>query len=160
VEPFPRTVRALSWARPDTWLRAGRKLRGFDVVVVVHVIPAVVPAHLALLRAAGAGRRTTPRRVAGPGPRSAGSGPRTVVIAHNVLPHETHLGDRELMKQLLERVDSVLVHSDSQARLAYELGAARVSVTELPPHLPGGAPVEHLTHDGPPRLLALGILRH
>ncbi len=152
VEPFPRTVRALSWARPDTWVRTGRRLRGFDVVVVVHVIPAVVPAHLALLRAAGAGRRTTQRGM-------AGAGPRTVVIAHNVLPHETHLGDRELMKQFLERVDSVLVHSDSQARLAYELGAARVSVTDLPPHLPGGAALEHHTHEGPPRLLALGIVR-
>ena len=154
VEPFPRTVRALSWARPDTWLRTGRRLRGFDVVVVVHVIPAVVPAHLALLRAAGAGRRggsdsTSARR----------TGPRTVVIAHNVLPHETHPGDRQLMHQLFERVDAVLVHSDEQARLAYELHAPRVSVTDLPPHLPGGAPVDRPTHDGPPRLLALGMVR-
>lgn len=152
VEPFPRTVRALSWARPDTWVRTGRRLRGFDVVVVVHVIPAVVPAHLTLLRAAGVGRRSVQRGV-----RHAG--PRTVVIAHNVLPHETHPGDRELMKQLLERVDSVLVHSDAQARLAYELGAPRVSVTDLPPHLPGGAPVDRVEHDGPPRLLALGMVR-
>ena len=152
VEPFPRTVRALSWARPDTWVRTGRRLRGFDVVVVVHVIPAVVPAHLALLRAAGVGRRSVQRGARHPGPR-------TVVIAHNVLPHETHPGDRELMKQFLERVDSVLVHSDAQARLAYELGAPRVSVTDLPPHLPGGAPVDHVDHDGPPRLLALGMVR-
>ncbi|WP_231961007.1 glycosyltransferase family 4 protein [Pedococcus dokdonensis] len=152
VEPFPRTVRALSWARPDTWVRTGRRLRAFDVVVVVHVIPAVVPAHLALLRAAGAGRRSVQRR-------AAHRGPRTVVIAHNVLPHETHPGDRELMRQFLERVDSVLVHSDEQARLAYELGAPRVSVTDLPPHLPGGAPVDRVAHDGPPRLLALGMVR-
>ena len=152
VEPFPRTVRALSWARPDTWVRTGRRLRAFDVVVVVHVIPAVVPAHLALLRAAGVGRRNAQRGV-------AHAGPRTVVIAHNVLPHETHLGDRELMQRFFERVDSVLVHSDSQARIAYELGAPRVSVTDLPPHLPGGAPVERVAHDGPPRLLALGIVR-
>src|SRR6476659_3239270 len=91
VEPFPRTVRALSWARPDTWVRTGRRLRGFDVVVVVHVIPAVVPAHLALLRAAGARRRGagaagSVRRGAASGTR--GTWPRTVVIAHNVLPHE------------------------------------------------------------------------
>lgn len=152
VEPFPRTVRALSWARPDTWVRTGRRLRTFDVVVVVHVIPAVVPAHLALLRAAGVGRRNAQRGV-------AHAGPRTVVIAHNVLPHETHLGDRELMQRFFERVDSVLVHSDSQARIAYELGAPRVSVTDLPPHLPGGAPVERASHDGPPRLLALGMVR-
>ncbi|GAA4725142.1 hypothetical protein GCM10025782_24040 [Pedococcus ginsenosidimutans] len=162
VEPFPRTVRALSWARPDTWVRTGRRLRGFDVVVVVHVIPAVVPAHLALLRAAGAGRRGA--GAAGPVRRGAASGarrtgPRTLVIAHNVLPHETHLGDRELMQQLFERVDAVLVHSDAQARLAHELHAPRVSVTDLPPHLPGGAPVERVTHDGPPRLLALGMVR-
>lgn len=148
VETFPRTIRALSWARPDTWVRTGRRLRGFDAIVVVHVIPAVVPAHLALLRAAGAGRRG-----------SSGPGPRTVVIAHNVLPHEPHLGDRELMRSFLERVDAVLVHSAAQARLAHDLGAPRVSVSDLPPHLPGGVPVDRPAHDGPPRLLALGIVR-
>jgi glycosyltransferase involved in cell wall biosynthesis len=152
VPPFPRTVRALSWARPDTWVRTGRRLRGFDVVVVVHVIPAVVPAHLALLRAAGVGRRSS---VAASRP----TGPRTVVIAHNVLPHETHVGDRELMQRFLERVDAVLVHSAEQARLAHELHAPRVSVTDLPPHLPGGPPVERPAHDGPTRLLAMGIVR-
>ena len=83
VEPFPRTLRVLSWARPDTWVRTGRRLREVDVIVVVHVIPAVVPAHLAVLRAAGVGRA--------PG-HGGGTkrGPRTVVIAHNVLPHEGH----------------------------------------------------------------------
>src|SRR5689334_1631358 len=121
VEPFPRTVRALSWARPDTWVRTGRRLRGFDAVVGVHVIPAVVPAHLALLRAAGTGRRLTGAE--GARRRDA---PRTVVVAHNVLPHEPHPGDRALMQQLFERVDSVLVHSDDQARLAHELHAQRV----------------------------------
>lgn len=147
VEPFPRTVRALSWARPDTWVRTGRRLRDFDAVVVVHVIPAVVPAHLALLRAAGSGRR------------GDSTGPRAVVVAHNVLPHEPHPGDSALMRTLLERVDAVLVHSAEQARTAHDLGARRVSVADLPPHLPGGAPVERPDHDGPTRLLALGIVR-
>ncbi len=73
VPPFPRTIRALSWARPDTWVRAGRRLRDVDVILVVHVRPAVVPAHLVLLRAAGA--------VPGaPGPR-----PQSVVVCHDVL---------------------------------------------------------------------------
>ena len=148
VTPFPRTVRALSWARPDTWVRTGRRLRGFDAVIVVHVIPAVVPAHLALLRAAGIGRRG----------RSA-DGPRAVVIAHNVLPHESHPGDETLMRSLLSRVDSVLVHSAEQARLAHDLGAPRVSVAALPPHLPGGAPEERQPYAGPARLLALGMVR-
>jgi hypothetical protein len=63
------------------------------------------------------------------------------------------------MRQFLQRVDSVLVHSDAQARLAYELGAPRVSVTDLPPHLPGGAPVDRVEHEGPPRLLSIGMVR-
>jgi glycosyltransferase involved in cell wall biosynthesis len=140
VPPFPRTVRALSWARPDTWVRAGRRLRGFDAIIVVHVIPPVIPAHLALLRAAG-------------------SGPRSIVLAHNVLPHESRPGDRRLMEALMRRVDAVLVHSAEQAVLARELGAARVSVAALPPHLPGGSPTERAPYDGPPRLLALGMVR-
>ncbi|HEX6917502.1 MAG TPA: glycosyltransferase family 4 protein, partial [Phycicoccus sp.] len=145
VPPFPRTLRVLSWARPDTWVRAGRRLRDVDVVVLVHVVPAVVPAHLALLRAAGAG---------------AGSrGPRVVVVAHNVLPHEPHPGDRQLVAALLRRADAVVVHSDEEARAAAGLGATRVRELELPPHLPGGPPEPRPPYDGPVRLLSLGIVR-
>ncbi|MGG5258000.1 glycosyltransferase [Phycicoccus avicenniae] len=145
VDPFPRTLRVLSWARPDTWVRVGRRLRDVDVVVLVHVVPAVVPAHLALLRAAGAG--------------GGGRGPRAVVIAHNVLPHEANPGDRQLVGALLRRADAVVVHSDEQARVAADLGASRVREVDLPPHLPGGPREERPAHDGPVRLLALGIVR-
>ncbi|HEU5242152.1 MAG TPA: glycosyltransferase family 4 protein [Ornithinibacter sp.] len=148
VEPFPRTLRVLSWARPDTWVRAGRRLRDVDVIVVVHVVPAVVPAHLALLRAAGVGRATP-----------TGRGPRSVLIAHNVLPHEGHPGDRRLMETLLRRVDAVVVHSPDQATLAVALGANHVRELDLPPHLPGGPPEPRPEHDGPARLLSLGIVR-
>ena len=144
VPPYPRTLRVLSWARPDTWVRAGRRLREADVIVVVHVVPAVVPAHLALLRAAGAGSR---------------GGPRVVVVAHNVLPHEGHPGDRRLVSALLHRADAVLVHSDEQAGAAASLGAMRVKELDLPGHLPGGPPEPRPSHEGPVRLLALGIVR-
>ena len=150
VEPFPRTLRVLSWARPDTWVRTGRRLRDVDVIVVVHVIPAVVPAHLAVLRAAGVGRTST------------GRGPRSVVIAHNVLPHEGHPGDRQLMAAFLARVDAVVVHSDEQASLAASLGATHVKELDLPPHLPGGDPEsrpERAPGDTDVRLLSLGIVR-
>lgn len=150
-EPFPRTVRALSWARPDTWVRTGRRLRAFDAIVLVHVIPAVVPAHLALLRGAGTGRPDAER--ARPG------APRSVLVCHNVLPHEPHLGDRELVGSMFRRVDSVLVHSAEQARTAHDLGAGRVSIADLPPHLPSGGSVERPAHTGPARLLALGLVR-
>ena len=147
VPPFPRTIRALSWARPDTWVRAGRRLRDVDAILVVHVMPPVVPAHLALLRAAGA--------VPGAGrPR-----PQSVVVCHNVLPHEPHAGDSRLMSLLFARVDSVLVHSADQARVAHDLGARRVSVADLPPHLPGGDPISRDPRTGPTRLLALGLIR-
>ena len=153
VEPFPRTVRALSWARPDTWIRAGRRLRDMDAIVIVHVIPPVVPAHLALLRAAGVGHRSVTEG------GSVGVAPRTIAIAHNVLPHEPRPGDRALMEAFLSRVDSVIVHSDEQARIATELGGRHVRELDLPPHLPGGPRVEHVDSDGPTRLLALGIVR-
>ncbi|HYN28801.1 MAG TPA: glycosyltransferase family 4 protein, partial [Dermatophilaceae bacterium] len=146
VKPFPRTERLLSWARPDTWVRAGRRLRGVDAVVLVHVVPQVVPAHLALLRAAGAGS---------PG----AEGPRALLIAHNVLPHEPRPGDRALVGALLRRVDSIVVHTAEQAGLAAGLGARHVRRLDLPPHLPGGPPVPRPPHAGPPRVLALGIVR-
>lgn len=143
VPPFQRTVRVLSWARPDSWVRAGRHLRDMDVVVLVHVVPAVVPAHLALLAAAA--RRD--------------GGPRTVVVAHNVLPHEPHPGARPLVAALLRRVEGVLVHSPEEAHLARSLGARRAVTAPLPPHLPGGPPLPRSRYDGPPRLLALGMIR-
>ena len=147
VPPFPRTIRALSWARPDTWVRAGRRLRDVDAILVVHVMPPVVPAHLALLRAAGAV------------PGGAGPRPQSVVVCHNVLPHEPHPGDARLMSALFSRVDSVLVHSADQATVAHDLGARRVSVADLPPHLPGGDPILRGPRPGPTRLLALGLIR-
>jgi glycosyltransferase involved in cell wall biosynthesis len=154
VDPFPRTLRVLSWARPDTWVRAGRRLRDIDLVVVVHVVPAVVPAHLSLLRAAGVGR--------GPAGGQSRPSPRSVVIAHNVLPHESRPGDRQLMEALVRRVDAVVVHSDDQVALATGLGARHVKQLSLPPHLPGGPPEPRQARaggDGAVRLLSLGIVR-
>ena len=154
VDPFPRTQRVLSWARPDTWVRAGRRLRDIDLVVVVHVVPAVVPAHLSLLRAAGVGR--------GPTGGQSRPSPRSVVIAHNVLPHESRPGDRQLMEALVRRVDAVVVHSDDQAALATGLGARHVKQLSLPPHLPGGPPEPRHARagdDGAVRILSLGIVR-
>jgi glycosyltransferase involved in cell wall biosynthesis len=144
VPIYPRTRRRLSWARPDSWLREGRRLRHHDLVVVVHVVPAVVPAHLVLLKALGRGA----------------SAPRTAAVVHNVLPHEPHRGARTLVRRLLRSVDRVVVHSASQADLAAQLGApADVRVAALPPHLPGGPPVPREPYDGPTRLLSLGIVR-
>ncbi len=140
----PGTTRRLSWARPLSWWSAGRRLRTHDLVVVVHVVPAVVPAHLVLLRALGSG----PGR------------PATAAVVHNVLPHEPHPGAAGLVRRLLRAVDRVVVHSDEQAEMARGLApSVDVRVTPLPPHLPGGPPAPRERHEGPTRLLSLGIVR-
>jgi hypothetical protein len=129
VPAFPRTVHALSWARPDSWLRTGRRLRGFDAIILVHVVPLTVPAHLAMLRAAGVGAGAA---------EPAGVGkPRSIVIAHNLLPHEPRRADGALVRALFERVDAVMVHSPEQARVARDLHAVRVSVAD-PAHFGPG----------------------
>lgn len=122
VPTFPRTVRALSWARPDTWVRTGRRLREFDAIIVGQAIPLVVPAHLAVLRAAGSGR--------GALDPSGDGKPRSIVIAHSALPRRSRPGDFALMRSLFTHVDAVLVHSPEQARLALDLHATRVSVAD------------------------------
>ena len=144
LPPYGRTTRPLSWDRPDSWWRVGRALRDRDLVVLVHVVPVLAPALLTVLRSvrAGAGRR-----------------PRVVVLAHNVLPHEPHPGAGALVRALVSRADDVMVHSPEQADLARRHGARAVTALELPPHLPGGDPAPRPAHDGPPRLLALGLVR-
>ncbi len=105
-----------------------------DLVVLVAVVPAQVPGLLALVRATRGGHGAPPGSEAGTGR------PRVVVLAHNVVPHETHPGGRWLMERLLHAADGVLVHSADQERLARDHGARDVVVADLPPHLPGGVP--------------------
>ncbi|MEV1204950.1 glycosyltransferase, partial [Microbispora rosea] len=116
-EPYPGTRRDLDWRRPDGWVACGRRLRGADLVVLTVLSPVQVPAYLGIL--SGLRRRA-----------------RVVALCHNVLPHESKPYDRPLMKALLRRVDSVLVHSEQQADLARALTGAPVRVAALAPHLP------------------------
>jgi glycosyltransferase involved in cell wall biosynthesis len=122
-------------------------LREAELVVVVTVVPAQAPALVTLIRALGRSRR-----------------PRVVVLAHNVVPHETHPGGQWLTERVLKAADGVLVHSAELATQAAEHGAGRVRWAELPPHLPGGHP-EPVPNgripDSPEdlRVLALGMVR-
>ena len=119
--PYPRTYRRLAWNRPDGWAAEGRRLRSADLVVFALLTPLQVPAYLAIL--AGLGR----------GPAR----PRTVVICHNVLPHERRPGDVALVRTLLSHVDTVLVHSAGQAAEARQLVPdVPIVVARMPPHLP------------------------
>jgi glycosyltransferase involved in cell wall biosynthesis len=139
-EPFGAVRRELDWRRPDGWIRAGRRLREADLVVLAVLSPVQAPAYIGILT--GLAKKT-----------------RVVALCHNVLPHEPKPYDRPLVKALLRRVDGVLTHSAEQAALAGGLAPAPVRVAVMPPHLPataaataGGAKVRH-------RLLFFGIVR-
>ncbi|MDP9846481.1 glycosyltransferase family 4 protein [Streptosporangium lutulentum] len=119
-EPFPHVRRDLDWRRPDGWVRCGRRLRTADLVIFAVLSPVQVPPYLGILY--GLRRRT-----------------RVVALCHNVLPHESKPYDAPLMKALLRRVDTVLVHSERQAALARELTPAPVRMAEMAPHLPSRA---------------------
>jgi len=52
--PAPRAGLLVAWSRLDTWARTGRRLRGVDVIVLIHSGARSVPALLSLLHGAGA----------------------------------------------------------------------------------------------------------
>jgi hypothetical protein len=91
---------------------------------------------------------------------------RTMVICHNVLPHERRPGDVALTRALLSHVDTVLTHSAGQAAQARELApGAPVRTVTMPPHLPTAARQNHRTErtsvsaHAQCRLLFFGIVR-
>lgn len=145
---FPRTARALRWDRPRGWWRAGAAMAGADLSVLVHVMPVQVP----VLRTMLAAHRRARER--------GGVPAATVLLCHNVLPHERHVADAAMVSSLLRQAGAVLVHTSVQADLARSLGARDVRVAALPPHLPAGLrPSSRPRRDGPVRLLALGMVR-
>jgi D-inositol-3-phosphate glycosyltransferase len=148
LAPFPGTAYPLSWRRPDSWWRLGRRLRtSVDAVVLVLVTPVQSPAHLGILRGLDGGRADTR--------------PRVLALTHNVLPHERRAIDERLVRAVLAKVDAVLVHSAAEAERAATLTEAPVTVAALPPHLPGGH-VDVLAAGQRPvrrRLLFFGLVR-
>ncbi len=138
TEPFPATSYPLSWRRPDSWPRLGRRLRaGVDAVVIVMVTPIQAPAYLGVLaglRPGGvpAGFRPAENGVAVRGP---GKGPVALALCHNVLPHERRALDTPLVRAVLRRVSGVLVHTPAEAERARRLTARPVSVAPMAPHL-------------------------
>ena len=145
----PGTHYPLSWRRPDGWWRLGRRLRGrADAVVVVVATPIQAPAYITVLRGLGAGR--------------AGS-PATLALCHNVIPHEPRRADQALMRALLRRAGTALVHSDAEAAATRALAGIPVRVARLPPHFLPPAGVADRPDRRPPAgsatLLFFGLVR-
>jgi glycosyltransferase involved in cell wall biosynthesis len=151
-EPYRRTYRRLSWYRPDGWYAAGRRLASADLVLFALLTPVQVPAYLAIMAGLAAKGAKGPKR----------RGPRTVVICHNVLPHERRPGDVPLVRTLLSRADAAVVHSAEQAAVARELAPdLSIVIARMPPHLPAAASAsrERTPGEGRIRLLFFGIVR-
>jgi glycosyltransferase involved in cell wall biosynthesis len=140
LPPFSPSERTLSWNRPDSWIRAGFPLRQHDLVVFAHATPVQVPPYRAMLA-------------------TLGGHARTVVICHNVLPHERHHFDEALVRQLLGHVDRVVVHSDAEAIAARSLTEQPVAVAVMPPHLPDGFVRSNPRSGEHRRLLFFGLVR-
>ena len=89
-------------------------------------------------------------------------GTKTVVICHNVLPHERRPGDVPFTRALLSRADTVITHSAAQAAQARDLApGATARTVAMPPHLPGYQGTERAGLSAPAtaRLLFFGIVR-
>ncbi|WP_322767279.1 glycosyltransferase [Frankia sp. Cr1] len=134
TEPFAATAYPLSWCRPDSWVRLGRRLyHSADAVIIVVVTPIQAPAYLGIL----AGLRPAGTMIAGlrpaTGPRAAG--PAVLALCHNVLPHERRAGDEPLIRAVLRRVSGVVVHTSAEAEQARALTDRPVAVAVMAPHL-------------------------
>jgi len=142
--PFPRVSRTLSWRRPDSWYRVGRRLRGADLVILVVGTPIQSPAYRGILAGLGRARR-----------------PRVVAQCHNVLPHERRGVDVHLMRGLLSRVDGVLTHAESQETIARQLTSRTIVTQPMAPILVARRAISDPDGDESVhrRLLFFGIVR-
>jgi glycosyltransferase involved in cell wall biosynthesis len=146
-EPFEPTNRLLNWYDPMSWVRAGRRLRSADLVVVAHSNPFQIPAYRALLSSSRGSDRPSSR----------------VLVAHNVVPHDAAAWQRRAIGLLGSEVDGVLVHSATEAASAGEL-LRSVPVREVPlppfgPALRASSAPRGLRAPGPVRVLVFGFIR-
>jgi glycosyltransferase involved in cell wall biosynthesis len=143
LEPFANTRRVLSWKNPIGWWQCARRLKHYDEVIFVWWVPSIQgPVYLNMLRTLGK------------------NGPTTVLICHNVLQHAVGPVDERLARSVLNRVDTVVVHSEAQASLAQSLSHTPVVTLKMAAHLPGN-PSRSKPHSKLYRhLLFFGLVRH
>ncbi|MFP3899978.1 MAG: glycosyltransferase [Acidimicrobiia bacterium] len=143
-----RTERILDSLNPVTW-RRGARLIGHTsprAMVVVWWHPFFAPMVATLLRQV---RRRSPSTI-------------QLALCHNVLPHESSPVDRRLTRTALAPVDGLVVHAESQARIARDLVGDRPTL--VTPHPTYTFSPEVLAarrpRDDTVRLLFFGLVRH
>src|SRR4029453_1352099 len=89
-----------------------------------------------------------------------------VITAHDVLPREPVAGQQDAQRQLYERMDAIVVHTEhGRARLVDELGVPAPRVHGIPHGIlrPAGGPPAPLPPELPdydgPVVLCFGLLR-
>lgn len=136
--PFEGTRFEMRWWDPTTWLRAGRAVRGADLLLVTWVVPPQVFPYRAVQV-------------------TAGSVP-TVAVVHEPLPHEPSGLDRFLARRMFRNLAGALSHATSVTD-ELEALAPRLRVATVP-HPPNLRVTRRPLPPGPPwRLLFLGHLR-
>ncbi|HWT55459.1 MAG TPA: glycosyltransferase [Candidatus Microsaccharimonas sp.] len=137
---FPAVKRVLAWNNPLGWARWARYMRQFDRVVFVWWVPTIQgPVYSAMLAAMGKKR------------------PETVLVCHNALQHEPRPGDKQLIRAVFKRVDTVIVHNPEQAKRLKELFNVGARVVKMPLALPLSANTKKSTLDQ--HLLFFGFVR-
>jgi len=139
---FEATNRRLSWNRPDSWIRVGLGMRKRGGrLIFVGVTPFQYPIYLVILFAAGRQARSD-----------------SVLIAHNVLPHESSPVDKLIVRLMFKFIGRVVTHSSNELDQALELGA-RASTASLPLHFEF-PPDDPPARNSPAELLAfIGFVR-
>ncbi len=123
IPVFPAASAPLNWHDPLGWYRLGRRLRNHDMVILAYFVPQFQgSAGLAMMQAMGRRRH-----------------PKVVAICHNVLQHDPHLGEKQITKLFLSRVDLVVVHSDAEAARAAKFTHKPIRVAAMAAHLPESA---------------------
>ena len=136
--PYPGAEFSLRWWDPTSWLRAGRRAAGTDLLIM----PWVTPVH------------AIPQRII-----EAMSHAPLSLLVHNAVPHERMPFDARLASWVMGRASQIVVHAQSVAADVRAL-APSVPVAVVP--LPTQLPVEPAALPDPPpplRLLCLGFVR-
>jgi glycosyltransferase involved in cell wall biosynthesis len=105
----------LSWRNPLSWLRTGFRNRGRKFILI-GVTPFQFPIYFFILLSG-----------------SALINRRSILIAHNVTPHESSIVDRALTKFLFRHLGIVITHSEHEHEAA-RLFTSRVERCSLPFH--------------------------
>ncbi|HVX23996.1 MAG TPA: glycosyltransferase family 4 protein [Candidatus Saccharimonadales bacterium] len=139
---FHDSKRVLSWRNPAGWAAWARRLRKYDEVIFAWFVPTIQgPVVLTMMKALGK------------------SGPKKVILCHNIVSHSASGPDKTLTKLAFSRADEILVHSEAQAEQVRAFTSTLIKIAKLPAHLPGQP--QQIKHNGALRqhLLFFGLVR-